>query len=136
MPRFFWIFTLASFFSTGSFVSGIRAQEPDGGQYVVVAVAADIQSAVLRDSLGNVRRYGNGDTLTEAEWRVISIRAEYVNLRSEMRLQGRQVELQLREGDRFDPSTMSATIRREGEPVYSVERMVPEDSSARRSKKD
>lgn len=117
-------------------VSGAGAQEIAAREYVVEAIATDIQSAVIRDPLGNDRRYGTGDLLAEGEWRLIWVGAGSLKLRAKSRLQGRPVELVLHEGDGFDPLASSATIQRESEPVHDARRMVQDKSAERRAKRD
>ena len=108
MLRFAMKCVLASSCMGGLFDARAHAQEPSDSQYVVVAMASDIQSAVLRDPLGNVRRFGAGDMLAEGGWRLISVGADSVILRAEMQLQGRQVELRLRLGDSLSNSRLKS----------------------------
>lgn len=123
MPRFTLHLILAYLWLGGFYVSSSQAQGLSSGQYLVLAVAADIQSIVIRDPSGHSRLYRIGDLLPDGQWRVISTSSDALELQATKRLHGNVVNLRLRAGDAFDPQTLSASLRREGEPLYSAERM-------------
>ncbi|MBL0164398.1 MAG: hypothetical protein IPP82_12370 [Xanthomonadales bacterium] len=124
MPRFA-LYSILATFCLGALVdSGTQAQERSSGQYLVLAIAVDVQSAVLRDPSGNTHLYGIGDLLPGGQWRVISASSFSLELQAADRLHGSVVNLRLRAGDAFDPQTLSASLQREGEPLYGAERMV------------
>jgi hypothetical protein len=136
MPRLSLTIAIVCLWVGGPGFGIASAQEPAARRYAVVAIAADIQLAIIRDSRGNAHRYRLGDKLPEGGWRLVSLGAGSLGLRSEMRLRGREVDLQLREGDTFDPLAMRASLEREAEPVYRVERMVQRKPAGKRAGRD
>ncbi len=124
MPRIALHFILTCLCLGGLLDSSTQAQERPSGQYLVLAIAADIQSVVIRDPSGHTRLFGIGEQLPESPWRLISTSTDALELQATERLHGSVVNLRLRAGDSFDPQTLSASLRREGEPLYRAERMI------------
>ena len=124
MPNIFLHLIRASLCLGGLFASNAQAQQHMDGKYIVVAIAVDIQSVVIRDPSGHTRLYGVGDRLLESQWRLLSTSSGGLELQAMERLHGSVVNLRLRAGDAFDPQTLSTSLQREGEPLYGAERMV------------
>ncbi len=110
-------------------LSGLISPNVDGQQhlsdkYVVVAIANDIQSALIRGPSGHIDLYRIGDRLRESEWRMISTSAGALELQATERLHGMAVNLRLRTGDAFDQKTLSASLQHVAEPLYRTEQMI------------
>lgn len=124
MPNIFSHLIHASLCLGGLFASNAQAQQHIEGKYIVVAIAVDIQSVVIRDPSGHTRLYGIGDRLFESQWRLLSTSSDGLELQAMDRLHGSVVNLQLRAGESFDPQMLSASLQREGEPLYRTEQMI------------
>ncbi|MEO8958019.1 MAG: hypothetical protein ABI304_03685 [Rudaea sp.] len=86
------------------------AASPLPNRLDVVAVAADVQAVVIRDSHGEARRYTSGESITGSHWRVARIANNQVVLESLQRFHGNVLSLRLAPGQHVDLDSMTATL--------------------------
>lgn len=129
-------FLLTFMFLGGSLSRNAHGKDVSAGQYVVVAMAADTQSAVIRDPSGIPHLLRVGDLLAEGHWRLLSVSADALKLRAVEGLRGEVVELQLHEGNDFDSTTLDASLSDARDPVFRAERMIQRKPVASPSKRD
>ena len=80
-----------------------RASAESARSYAVVAMAADVQTMVVRDGEGRLVSCAGGDVVAGTEWRVVSVREGSAMLEGVRRQAGAKVELRVKVGERFDP---------------------------------
>lgn len=86
------------------FAGAIRAQVTGAvsNPSTVIAIASDVQSVVLRESSGQLRRYAKDALLGGGQWRVNSVESNKVVLQALGSLHGRPLHIVLKVGDQID----------------------------------
>jgi len=105
-------------------VAAATAGAESARSYAVVAMAADVQTMVVRDSEGRLVSCARGDVVAGTEWRVVNVRGGSATLEGVQRQAGAKVELRVNVGERFDPHVPLTTHESVAAPLGSA-RILP-----------